>query len=238
MRKFSKILESIESDISKDIKDIFIDFMDMGFTIKIDEIESHFSISLTCDHKVDTMECVRDLLVADERLGDINLECISSKSIILYGEKAHYKSQIEIRYKLKDVTPTADNIKTWDQFKSYCENVLGIDGIHSDDFRIEVFGKHNWLDSCPAGYEGFYIDFGGDFNDPELYERKKQELISLYPRYREFFDKYLEYRVDWNLVHKQDEWKDRDDKITPKFYPIPFNKEGIEVVKKLIEITS
>jgi hypothetical protein len=238
MRKFSKIVESIESGISKSIKDIFIEFMDMGFTIEIDEIESHFSIILACDNKVDNMECVRELFTADKRMDDIGLEYISSKYILLGGQFDDKSSRIYLKYRLIGSTPKTDHIKTWNQFKLYCENVLGIDGIYSDDFKIGVFGKHNWLDSCPDGYEGFYIDYGQDISEtPEVRDREKQEFISKYPSHREFFDKYLEYGVDWNLIHKQGEWKDRDDKVTPKFYPIPFNKEGIEVVKKLIEIT-
>lgn len=35
MRKFSKIVESKDSDISKSIEDIFIEFKDMGFNFKI-----------------------------------------------------------------------------------------------------------------------------------------------------------------------------------------------------------
>ena len=59
MRKFSKIIESKEYDISKSIEDIFIEFKDMGFTFKIQGIESHFSISLINDDKVDNEE-IRD----------------------------------------------------------------------------------------------------------------------------------------------------------------------------------
>jgi hypothetical protein len=241
MRKFSKIIESKESDISKSIEDIFIEFKDMGFNIEIKEIESHFSISLTCHEKVDNMVCVRDLAVADKRMDVLDLEYVSSKYIILgslysNGDKS---SRIELKYRLIGSTPKEDDIKTWNQFKLYCENVLGIDGIYSDDFRIEVFGKHNWLDSCPDNYEGFYIDYGQDISDTEEErEEKKSKIIDKYPRYKEFFNKYLDYYVDWNLMHKQGEWKTRVDKVKPKFYPIPFNKEGIEVVKKLIEITN
>jgi len=235
MRKFSKLVESIESDIQESIKDILIEFFDMGFTIDISEIQSHFSISLKNDNKVDGMECVRELFTADKRMEDIGLKYISSKYILL-GDKT---SKIELKYRLaSSSTPKADGIKTWNQFKLYCENVLGIDGIYSDDFRIEVFGKHNWLDKCPDGYEGFYIDYGQESSDTEQErENKKSQIMEKYPAYREFFNKYLDYCVDWNLIHKQGEWKTRADKVTPRFYPIPFNKEGIEVVKKLIEIT-
>jgi hypothetical protein len=238
MRKFSKILESIESDLSDSIRDIFTDITDMGFTIKIDEIESHFSISLKCEKEVNNLECIKDLYIADKRLNDINLEFSGSKYILLGGMFDDKTSRIELKYKLKNSNPSADNIKTWQQFKLYCENVLGIDGIYSDDFRITVFGKHNWLDSCPDGYEGFYIDYGQTIHDTiEVAEKKKEYFKSKYPKYREFFNKYLEYGIDWNLIHKQGEWENRQDKVTPIIHPIPFNKEGIEVVKKLIEIT-
>ncbi len=242
MRKFSKIVESIESDISESIKDIFIELLDMGFTINISEIQSHFSISLKNDNKVDSMECVRELFTADKRMEDIGLKYISSKYILLGGmfnDKTSRTSRIELKYRLaSSSTPKADGIKTWNKFKLYCENVLGIDGIYSDDFRIEVFGKHNWLYKCPDGYEGFYIDYGQESSDTEQErENKKSQIINKYPAHREFFNKYLDYCVDWNLIRKQGEWKTRADKVTPRFYPIPFNKEGIEVVKKLIEIT-
>ena len=239
MRKFSKIIESKEYDISKSIEDIFIEFKDMGFTFKIQGIESHFSISLTGDDKVDNMECIRELFTADKRMDDIGLEYVSSKYILLGGMFDDKTSRIDLKYRLIGSTPKTDDIKTWKEFKLYCENVLDIDGIHSDDFRIEVFGKHNWLDKCPDGYEGFYIDYGQSpsFDRPEFTQTKKDEFISKYPKYKEFFDKYLDYGVDWNLIHKQGEWKTRVDKVTPNIYPIPFNKEGLEVVKKLMEIT-
>ena len=64
-----------------------------------------------------------------------------------------------------------------------------------------------------------------------------QNAFSVEQLSKEFFDKYLDYGVDWNLIHKQGEWKTRVDKVTPNIYPIPFNKEGLEVVKKLMEIT-
>lgn len=238
MRKFSKIIESKEYDISKSIEDIFIEFKDMGFTFKIQGIESHFSISLINDDKVDNMECIRELFTADKRMDDIGLEYVSSKYILLGGMFDDKTSRIDLKYRLIGSTPKTDDIKTWKEFKLYCENVLGIDGIHSDDFRIEVFGKHNWLDSCPDNYEGFYIDYGqGSSDTEEERENKKNQFISKYPKYKEFFDKYLDYGVDWNLIHKQGEWKTRVDKVTPNIYPIPFNKEGLEVVKKLMEIT-
>jgi len=41
--------------------------------------------------------------------------------------------------------------------------------------------------------------------------------------------KYLDCGIDWDVIHK------RSDK--PKVYPIPFNKEGIEVYKKILEMT-
>ena len=239
MRKFSKIIESKEYDVSKSIEDIFIEFKDMGFTFKIEGIESHFSISLTGNDKIDNMQCIRELFTADKRMNGIGLEYVSSKYILLGGMFDDKTSRIDIKYRLIGSTPKTDDIKTWKEFKLYCENVLGIDGIYSDDFRIDVFGKHNWLDKCPDGYEGFYIDFGQSpaFDTPEIIETKKNQFISKYPKYKEFFDKYLEYGVDWNLIHKQGEWKTRVDKVTPNIYPIPFNKEGLEVVKKLMEIT-
>ena len=197
MRKFSKIIESKEYDISKSIEDIFIEFKDMGFTFKIEGIESHFSISLTGDDKIDNMECIRELFTADKRMDDIGLEYVSSKYILLGGMFDDKTSRIDLKYRLIGSTPKTDDIKNWKEFKLYCENVLGIDGIYSDDFRIDVFGKHNWGEKCPDGYEGFYIDFGQSpaFDTPEIIETKKNQFISKYPKYKEFFDKYLEYGV-------------------------------------------
>ena len=99
MRKFSKIVESKDSDISKSIEDIFIEFKDMGFTFKIEGIESHFSISLTSDNKIDNMECIRELFTVDERMNDIGLEYVSSKYILLGGMFGDKNSRIGLSTK-------------------------------------------------------------------------------------------------------------------------------------------
>ena len=90
------------------------------------------------------MECIRELFTADKRMDDIGLEYVSSKYILLGGMFDDKTSRIDLKYRLIGSTPKTDDIKTWKEFKLYCENVLGIDGIYSDDFRIDVFGKHNW----------------------------------------------------------------------------------------------
>lgn len=235
MLKFSKISESV--DLSSQIKDIFISFLDNGFKIKISESHGFYKINLKCENKFDRMESVRDLVEADNRMSSLNLYCLAS-DIIDFGSGRKYRSDIDIRYGPKSNTDKK-SVNGWEEFKLYCENVLGINGIYSDYIKVNTFTKISWREKCPDGYEGFYIENRGELSFDDILKR--------YKGYEDFLKKYIDsddrgdnntiYRVDWDLIHKQGDWKDRVDKTTPKYYPIPFDDNGIEIVKTLIEMT-
>lgn len=242
MRKFSKILESANSEIVLNIKDIFIDFIDKGLEVNIDENSGYFTISIIGEIKSktvispesDLMSYIKDLVDCDKRLSSMDLEYIGSKHIIL-----DENININLRYKLSEMEEdNGENVNGWKNFKSYCINVIGIEGIRDNNFTIDIMAEENWH-GCPKGYEGFVICYGQSTSDTDQ-ERKllRSEFISKYPKYKDFLTKYTEYNIDWNLIHKQDEWKNRKDKETPIVYPIPFNKEGIYVVKQLVKMVS
>ena len=58
-QKFSKILESANSEIVLNIKDIFIDFIDKGLEVNIDENSGYFTISIIGEIKSKTVKIVR-----------------------------------------------------------------------------------------------------------------------------------------------------------------------------------
>lgn len=237
MKKFSKLLESKEI-LKPQIQACFIELIDLGFTIEIKNIQSFISINLESKSKVDNLEVCKDLVVCDSRMGDLDLVYSDSKYILLGGMFDDKTSRIELKYRPLDYNPDASKIKTWKDFSLYCENVLLIDGIYSPYFKIYVFGKHNWTSKCPEGYDGFYIDYGQNSDDtPQQKKAKRESLLAQYGKYQVFLEKYLEYEVDWNFIHQQGEWKTRTNQTTPLTRPIPFNAEGIEVVKVLKEMT-
>ena len=65
MRKFSKILESADSDIVLDIRDILMDLKDTGFEIDITEFQGNYTIVLimpdNLTSNLDMMECIKTL---------------------------------------------------------------------------------------------------------------------------------------------------------------------------------
>lgn len=238
MKKFSKLLES-QGLLDQKIREIFIELIDLGFSLEMKTIQFHVSIKLECKAKIDPLEVIKDLLVCDSRMQELDLLYTESKYILLGGMFDDKTSRIELKYRPIESVSNPQDIKNWKDFSLYCENVLLVDGIYSPYFRIEVFGKHNWASKCPEGYDGFYIDYGQYSSDtPEQKAAKKKALIRTYgKKWQEFLEKYLEYEVDWNFIHQQGEWKTRADQTSPLTRPIPFNAEGIEVVKVLKEMT-
>lgn len=237
MKKFSKLLES-QGLLDQKIREIFIELIDLGFSLEMKTIQFHVSIKLECKAKIDPLEVIRDLLVCDSRMQELELLYTESKYILLGGMFDDKTSRIELKYRPIESVSHPQDIKNWKDFSLYCENVLLVDGIYSPYFRIEVFGKHNWASKCPEGYDGFYIDYGQNSDDtPQQKKAKRESLLVQYGKYQGFLEKYLEYEVDWNFIHQQGEWKTRADQTSPLTRPIPFNAEGIEVVKVLKEMT-
>ena len=177
MRKFSKILESLDSDMVSDIKDIFVHLIDKGFEIKIKEGQGVYLIELHHDTSVedplDYMECVSDIHVANKRLLDLGLNYIKSDFIVL-GQKSGNElySHLAIRYNNSSSVASKD-VHNWKEFKLYVENVLGVTGIEgkqSDDsyFRIDVASEEGW---DKTEYFGWQIGINRDIDNPvEVFE--------------------------------------------------------------------
>jgi hypothetical protein len=239
MRKFSKILESFESDIVLDIRDIFIDFKDAGFKIEIEDWSKEngfIDISLKYDGKTDTMECIRDLSVADNRIKDLGLSYEDSTI-----EINHNGVNIKMRYKLVDSVANKD-VYGWKEFKSYCEKVLGIEGMEGRDplyFRINVVDKDNGWPGLPDDKAGWSIETDED----------SDSFVAAFPGYEDFTKKLLSRQINYNLVwHLVSDENDRHNRqhiisdpvkledAKKKHNPMKFDKEGIEAVETLIEM--
>ena len=235
MRKFSKILESLESDMVADIKDIFVDLIDKGFEIKVEEGHGVYLIRLnhytSIDKPLDYMECISDIYVANKRLLDLGLNYVKSDKIML-GERSTNKlySNIIIRYNNSSSVPSKD-VHTWEEFKLYVENVLGVSGIEgklNDDsyFRIDVACEDGW--DVPE-YFGWQIGINRDIDNAV------ETFVAEYPGYEDFLRGVLKRRLDYDALWGHERRKENigNDEIGN---PLKFDKEGIEVVEKLLEM--
>lgn len=236
MRKFTKILESAESEEVLDIKDVLIDFQDMGFDIKVEDVNGLYKIEMRCEERLDWMECVRDLSVADQRLQDMGFEYVSAKSI----KFAYYQndSEISISYKKKGVAISEEGISGIKQFRSYCESVLGVygmqgrwrdqDGDGAHWFRINT-GSEEGFPRAPKDCYGWEIELNAERKNAQEYEQAIEDFAAQYPGYEDFLKKLAKRRLNWDLL-----W-DRQSS-NKECNQMKFDKEGIDAVKKLLEI--
>jgi len=247
MRKFSKILESVESDIVLDIKDILMELKDHGFDLKIDEIHGTYFVQLSAKGtpeaptiKVDMMELMEMISVANERIKDLGMS-YDAGEIKISGNSNSSNALIKLQYKKEEFTANK-NVHGWKEFKGYCEKVLGIDGIEGDRegiyFRLNVVDKENGWPSLPDDMAGWSIEKGG-------YE-SKERFISHFPGYEAFMKKLLDRQIYYPYVwHICSDEGDQDDRISDPakleeakkaHNPMKFDKEGIEAVETLVEM--
>ena len=236
MKKFTKIIESLESGIFTDIKNIFINLIDKGFELKIDQGQGLYSILLTRygskDDDMDYMECLGIIYVANKRLFDIGLDYFKADEMII-GKKTDNGSysNILLRYNDTSSVPSKD-VNSWKEFKLYVENVLGVSGIEgklndASYFRIDVASEEGWDDV--EKYWGWQIDINRDIDDAV------EVFVSEYPGYEDFLRGILKRRLDYDALWsrpRREENKDNPDIGNP----LKFDKEGIEVVEKLLEM--
>ena len=240
MRKFSKILESADSDIVLDIKDILMDLKDVGFEIEVSEFQGTYKVVLimpdNLTSNLDMMECIKDLAVADERIKDLGMSYDAGVT-----EINKFRAEIRLMYKVGGTVANKD-IHGWKEFKSYCEKVLGIEGIEGADtfdlyFRINVVDKDSGWPGVPDDKAGWSIGIEGI--DPNTF-------VAAFPGYEDFIKKLLSRQINYNFVwHLCSEEGDRHHHISDpvkleeakkKHNPMKFDKEGIEAVETLLEM--
>ena len=240
MRKFSKILESADSDIVLDIKDILMDLKDAGFEIEVTEFQGTYKVVLimpdNLTSNLDMMECIKDLVVVDERIKDLGMSYDAGVT-----EINKHRAEIRLMYKVGGTVANKD-IHGWKEFKAYCEKVLGIDGIEGADtfdsyFRINVVDKDNGWPGLPDDKAGWSIDI--DDIGPNTF-------AAAFPGYEEFLKKLLSRQINYNLVwHLVSDEGDRHhyisdpfklEEVKKKHNPMKFDKEGIEAVETLLEM--
>ena len=235
MRKFTKIIESLESEIYTDIKNIFINLIDNGFELKIDHAKPFYSIHLTRygskDDNMDYMECLNDIYIANKRLFDLGLDYFKADEMII-GKKTNdgTYSDIFLRYNDSTSVPSKD-VHGWKEFKSYVENVLGVSGIEgklndASYFRIDVANENGW--KTPE-YFGWQIDIDRSVDNAV------DVFVAEYPGYEDFLRGILKRRLDYDALWSKPRRKEYigNDEIGN---PLKFDKEGIEVVEKLLEM--
>ena len=240
MRKFSKILESADSDIVLDIKDILMDLKDAGFEIEVSEFQGTYKVVLimpdNLTSKLDMMECIKDLAVADERIKDLGMSYDAGVT-----EINKYKAEIRLMYKVGGTVANKD-IHGWKEFEAYCQKVLGIDGIEGADtfdlyFRINVVDKDSGWPGLPDDMAGWSIGIEGI--EPNTF-------AAAFPGYEDFIKKLLSRQINYNLVwHLVSDEGDRHHYISDPVKleeskkghnPMKFDKEGIEAVETLVEM--
>ena len=247
MRKFSKILESADSDIVLDIKDILMDFKDAGFDVKIDEAHGTYVVQLSAKGtpeapavKVDMMELLEMISVANERIKDLGMS-YDAGDIKISGKSNSSNAFIKLQYRKEEFTANKD-VHGWKEFKAYCEKVLGIDGIEggmSNYFRINVVDKDNGWPGLPDDKAGWSIEADEDVDS----------FVAAFPGYEDFTRKLLSRQINYNLVwHLVSDENDRHERhhiisdpakleeAKKKHNPMKFDKEGIEAVETLLEM--
>lgn len=248
MRKFSKILESADSDIVLDIKDILMEFKDSGFDVKIDEIHGTYLVEVSTKGandttvKVDIMSVMEMISVANERIKDLGIN-YEAGDIKLYGKSNSSNAFIKLQYRKEEFTANKD-VHGWKEFKGYCEKVLGIDGIRGADtfdlyFRINVADKDSGWPGVPDDEAGWSIGIEGI--DPDRF-------IAAFPGYEDFIKKLLSRQINYNFVwHLCSEEGDRYHYISDptkleyskkNHNPMKFDKEGIEAIETLVEMAN
>ena len=244
MRKFSKILESAESDIVLDIKDILMEFKDSGFEVKIDEAHGTYFIHLiakgTADApavNVDMTLLIEMISVANERIKDLGMN-YDAYTINMSGNSNSSSAVIKFQYRKEEFTASKD-VHGWKDFKGYCEKVLGIDGLQGtdgQDFRINVVDKEAGWPGLPDDKVGWSI---------EIYE-DEVNFVGKFPGYESFMKKLLSRQINYSLVwHLCSDEVDRHHYISDpvkleeakkKHNPMKFDREGIEAVETLLEM--
>lgn len=217
MKKFSKILEQKENSLIEDIKFIFIELLDNGFKIDIKYFQGLYIINLTTEKKINHMDLIKDLVVADNRLNDIGLQFDSSVNIILQAPIINNQSLINLKYILNNRNSLLNkDINSWYEFNLYCNEVLKVDGISGKDFRINVASREGWSAEEYFGWEiEIYVD--------------EDEFISQYPGYEEFLKDILKRKLNYDGLWERPLKSNINN-------PLKFDKEGIETVEKLIEM--
>ena len=238
MRKFSKILESAESDIVLDIRDILMDLKDAGFEIEVSEFQGTYKVVLimpdNLTSNLDMMECIKDLAVVDERIKDLGMSYDAGVT-----EINKFRAEIRLMYKVGGTVANKD-IHGWKEFKSYCEKVLGIEGMEGRDplyFRINVVDKDSGWPGVPDDMAGWSI---------EVDEDERDRFVAAFPGYEDFIKKLLSRQINYNLVwHLVSNEGDRHHYISDPVKleeskkghnPMKFDKEGIEAVETLLEM--
>ena len=242
MRKFSKILESADSDIVLDIRDILMDLKDAGFEIEVSEFQGTYKVVLimpdNLTSKLDMMECIKDLSVADERIKDLGMSYDAGVT-----EINKHKAEIRLMYKVEGTVANKD-IHGWKEFKSYCEKVLGIEGIQGADtfdlyFRINVVDKDAGWPRLPDDMAGWSIGIEGI--EPNTF-------AAAFPGYEDFIKKLLSRQINYDLVWHVVDGRNfvgrtgepldaaKLEEIKKKHNPMKFDKEGIEAIETLVEM--
>ena len=242
MRKFSKILESAESDIVLDIRDILMDLKDAGFEIEVSEFQGTYKVVLimpdNLTSNLDMMECIKDLAVADERIKDLGMSYDAGVT-----EINKFRAEIRLMYKVGGTVANKD-IHGWKEFKSYCEKVLGIEGMEGRGplyFRINVVDKDNGWPGLSDEKAGWSIEV-----DEYPSDNEGDRFVAAFPGYEDFLKKLLSRQINYNLVwHLVSNEGDRHHYISDPakleeskkgHNPMKFDKEGIEAVETLLEM--
>lgn len=252
MRKFSKIVESLESEDVLDIKDILMEFKDSGFDVKIEESHGTYTVQLAAIGteesravQVDMMAIMEMLAVANGRIADLGMR-YDGGSVRMSGSSSSSNATIKLQYRKEEFSASKD-VHGWKEFKGYCEKVLGIDGLQGADtfdqyFRINVVDKDNGWPGLPDDMAGWSLglEFEGD----------KANFLAQFPGYEAFLKKLLSRQISYTLVwHLVSEEGDRHhladqfisdaaklDAAKKAHNPMKFDREGIEAVETLVEM--
>ena len=200
MRKFSKIVESLESEDVLDIKDILIEFKDSGFDVKIDESHGTYVVRLEAKGtpeapaaKADMMSIMEMLSVANGRIADLGMR-YDGGSINMSGSSSSSNAAIKLQYRKEEFSASKD-VHGWKEFKGYCEKVLGIDGMQGTQqsvyFRINVVDKDNGWPGLPDDMAGWSID---------VEEEEQTSFLAQFPGYEAFLKKLLSRQISYTLV--------------------------------------
>jgi hypothetical protein len=189
MKKFSRIFESINSD---EIRDIFQEFEDDEWVIKI---EPHLTIVEIRGYKRGPIKLsifIKEINSACNRMGSIGYEMINEQTSMRIEVSF---SSFHFKYRLSGTELSKDEIKDYNDFEKYIEHQLHLNIEGYEYNRVATI-----LDADLYGndkHDGIYISFDTYQDSPTqntghiYYGGDWKELILRYPDDKEFLEKVI-----------------------------------------------
>ena len=132
--RIKRFNESIENDIISKLKNIIIEFSDDGAKTEVKGNSGIYIISITNFIKIPSFNFVDNLADCMTKIDSLGLNIIDKKTRIVFDKRGSLYNQVFLYYK-GDIVD--EEIKNYDDFSNYLENIIGLDLLEYDyDYNI------------------------------------------------------------------------------------------------------